>query len=72
VNDEKETETNLFELAREDVDDAFFLCLVGIDEVLLTLATAATASARESPNGRGEGHDEERQRGDGRATNELI
>jgi hypothetical protein len=58
VNDEKET--NLFELAREDVDDAFFFCLVGIDEVLLTLATASTASARESPNGRGEGHDEQR------------
>jgi hypothetical protein len=50
-------ETNLFELAREHIDYAFLLCLVGIDEVLFTLAATAAASARESSYGRGERHE---------------
>ena len=47
---------NLFELAGEHVDYTLLLCLVGIDEVFLTLAAAATARAGESSYGRGERH----------------
>lgn len=49
---------NLFELAGEHVDYTFLLCLVGIDEVFLTLGAAATAGGGESSYGRGERHGE--------------
>jgi hypothetical protein len=50
-------ETNLFELAREDIDYTFLLCLVGVDEVLFTLAATSAASTGESSYRRGERHE---------------
>ncbi len=47
---------NLFELAGEHVDYTFLLCLVGIYEVLFTLAVTAAAGAGETSYGRGERH----------------
>ena len=65
-----EKETNLFELAREHIDYAFLLCLVGIDEVLFTLAATTAASAGESSYRRGERH--ERKGRGAQTTNQFI